>query len=463
MKTPILCAVLAAAALCGCTVGPDYRAPPAIIAAAYKELAGWQPAAPAEADASSPWWSIYRDPVLDDLEQRVAIANQSVQAAEATWRNARALAAEAAAAQLPVIGSTAAFSRAGSGGGATGRAASNASLEAVASWDIDLWGRLRRSTEGARAGAQASAADLAAATLSLQAALASDYFALRAADAQARLLDSTAEGYAKTLRITRNQYAVGTAARSDVAVAQAQLETTQAKATDTRVQRAQLEHAIAQLTGRTPDAVSIAPAALPDRVPVPPAGVPSALLQRRPDIAAAERRMQQQNAQIGVAIAAFYPDITLSALAGYAGNPALGLTSVANRVWALGAGASLPLFEGGGRSAAVAAARATYDEAVANYRNTVLAAFQNVEDDLAALRLLQTEAKQVKAALGSAHTATKIALNEYLAGTTTYTTVVTAQAAELADAQTAIGIALARLQASVALTQALGGGKRVLF
>jgi NodT family efflux transporter outer membrane factor (OMF) lipoprotein len=458
MKRFFYATAMLVALLAGCTVGPDYHAPQATVAASYKELAGWTPASPASPDTGADWWSVYRDPVLDELEQRVAVSNQSLRASEAVWRNARAAAAFAEAAQWPAVGATGGFTRAGRGGGASGTAASTAALEAAASWDIDLWGRIRRSVESAKSAAQASAADLAAAQLSLQATLASDYFALRAADAQRRLLNSTAAAYEKSLRIARNQYAAGTAARSDVIVAKAQLETTRAKATDTGVQRAALEHAIAELTGRTPDSLSIAPAAMPSSVPVPPVGLPATLLQRRPDIAAAERRMQQQNAQIGVAVAAFYPDISLSALAGYAGNPALGLTSVADRVWSLGAAASLPLFVGGARSAAVDSARAAYDESVAVYRGAVLGAFQNVEDDLAALRVLQDESGQVDGALASARDATRIALNEYEAGTTVYTTVVTAQAAELGEAQTAIALLLARLQASVSLIEAVGGG-----
>ena len=308
------------------------------------------------------------------------------------------------------------------------------------------------------AAAQVSAADIVTAQLSAQGQLATYYFELRGEDSLQVLLDRTVHDYEHSLKITQNQYAVGVAARADVVTAQALLESTQAQAVAVAELRQQYEHAIAVLTGHAPSELTIAPAPLTQTVPVQPPGIPSALLQRRPDIAAAERLMKEENALVGVAIAAFYPDITLSALYGYSGNPIGSLISVANRVWSLGASASETLFEGGARTAAVAAARATYDQSVATYRQTVLTAFQQVEDELVALRVLEREAVVEDQAVASVRRAVAITLNEYQAGTVAYTTVITEQAMALADEETALTIRQSRLVASVALIQALGGG-----
>jgi NodT family efflux transporter outer membrane factor (OMF) lipoprotein len=308
------------------------------------------------------------------------------------------------------------------------------------------------------ANAQASAADLASARLSAQAELAADYFQLRSLDAQARLFAGTTEQYRRALQIAQNQYNAGIVARSDVVTALTQLQTTQAQAVDLGVRRAQLEHAIAVLTGAPPADLTLPPGPLAARVPVAPSTLPSTLLERRPDIAAAERRMQQQNALIGVAVAAYYPDISLSAALSYAGHPLSSLISTSNEVWTLAASATQTLFEGGLRGAQVEAARAAYDQSVAAYRQTVLGGFQEVEDQLAALRILQEEAKAEDAAVRSAREAVQLTLNEYRAGTVAFTTVITAQTTLLADERAALAIQEARLVASVSLIQALGGG-----
>jgi NodT family efflux transporter outer membrane factor (OMF) lipoprotein len=329
-------------------------------------------------------------------------------------------------------------------------------VEANASWELDLWGKVRRQIESDTAGAQASDAQLADLTLSAQTELVTDYFELRYQDSLARLLNDTARAYERSLKITQNQYAAGVAARSDVITAQTQLETTRASAIAAGVLRAQYEHAIALLIGRPPSELTIRPAELTRAVPEIPLMLPSTLLERRPDIAEAERKMQQQNALIGVAVAAFYPSINLSAIAGYSGVAPL-ITGV-NSLWSLAASGSQTLLDGGGLIAAVDAARATYDQSVANYRQTVLSAFRDVEDELSNLRILKQQATPQAQAVRLARQAVDIALNEYQAGTTAYTTVVTAQATALSNEETALQVQANRLTATVGLIKALGGG-----
>jgi NodT family efflux transporter outer membrane factor (OMF) lipoprotein len=312
--------------------------------------------------------------------------------------------------------------------------------------------------ESSVAGAQVSAADLANARLSAQATLATDYFDLRAEDALAQLLGDTVAAYRRALQIAENQYHAGTTSSSDVVTAQAQLQSTEAQLVGVGVQRQQYEHAIAMLTGHAPSDVTIAPAPLASAVPVLPPGLPSALLERRPDVAAAERQMQAQNALIGVQVAAYYPDISLSALGEFAGSPLSQLFTVGNRVWSLGAAGSETLFSGGARGAAVAAARASYDQSVATYRQTVLTAFQQVEDALSNLRILEAQAKAEAIAVASTRRAVEVELNLYRAGTVPYTSVITEQTALLGDQQAALSIQQSRLVASVALIEALGGG-----
>ena len=480
-------AILLALAGFGCTVGPDYVRPPAAsVTAAFKEAPpGWAVAQPQDGAARGAWWAIYHDPVLDGLEGRVAVSNQNVKQFAAQYEEAKATIDVARSALFPTVGATAGVTRslrssgtAVSGTtantaavtgqsvattssavtGGAGRASTLYALEGTLDWDLDVWGRIRRQVESDVAAAQVGAADLVNATLSAQALLATDYFELRIQDRLGKLLSDTVASYADALRITRNQYDAGVANPSDVASAQTQLDTTRALLVNVGVLRAQYEHAIAVLTGVSPSELTIAPGTLADDVPVAPGAVPSALLQRRPDVAAAERTMQQQNALIGVQVAAFYPDISLSALYGYSGNPLGSLIQAANRVWSLGASAAQTLFEGGLRNSEVALARAAYDASVASYRQTVLTAFQQVEDQLSALRILEQQAAATANAVRSAQRSVQIALNTYRAGTAAYTNVITQQTALLSNQQTALTVQEQRFVASVALVQALGGG-----
>ncbi len=452
--------ILAAAslALAACEVGPDYRKPDAPAPAAYKESQGWKPAEPGEAASGTAWWSIYDDPVLDQLESQVDVSNQTLKADEAAVRVARALVVEARAGLFPTIGLGASAQRSRTGGSSRSVTENQFNVSATASWDLDVWGRIRRSVEASAASAEASAADLAAARLSFQGELAADYFALRIQDETERLLQATAALFQHSLEITRNKFEAGTAAMTDVASAEAQLESTQAQAINVGILRQQLEHAIAVLIGKAPSDFAIAPVPLALRTPAVPTGLPSALLERRPDIAAAERRMAAANAEIGVAVAAFYPDVSLSATASFAATVLSSLFNASNLVWAVGPALSETLFEGGLRSAELEAAHGTYDEQVSLYRQTVLTAFQQVEDQLAALRILEQEADVQSAAVRASEEAARLALNQYEAGTVDYTTVIIAQAASLSSKETSLGILNQRAAASVGLIQALGGG-----
>ena len=459
--------------LSACTVGPDYRRPGALVPAQYKEAkapSGWKAGQPADGVNRGHWWSIYNDPVLDGLEKRIDISNQNLKAAEAAFREAEFIVAEARAGFFPTGTVNASAQRArgsGSGGSSTvssgsggggGAAADLFSGSVQASWTPDFWGQIRRTVEANVATAQASAGDLANARLSAQGSLAGDYLQLRVADELKRLLDAAAQAFAESLRITRNQYAAGTAAQSDVSQAEAQLQSTQAQAIAVGVTRAQLEHAIAVLIGVPPAELTIAPTDAVDAVPEIPAGLPSALLERRPDIAAAERTMAAANAQIGVEVAAFYPTITLSADAGEAAVSLARLVSASGRFWSLGSNLVETVFDAGLRNAQVQAAVAVFDEDLANYRQTVLTAFQQVEDQLAALRILAEEAKAQDAAAASALEAERIINNQYLAGTVAYTSVIVAEQTALTDLETALTIRQNRLTASASLIQALGGG-----
>jgi len=464
--------VLVLLALSGCMVGPDYKRPPPEVVLAFKEAPpGWKLATPQDASDRGAWWSVFNDPVLDGLERQIDITNQTLKQAEATYRAAQAQIQVARGALFPTLSVTPGVTRSSSGGssrsgglstdGFTGtgsRTTTSFSLEANATWEIDLWGRIRRQVESDVAATQASAADVANARLSAQTTLASDYFQLLGQDSLERLLRDTVAQYQRSLQITQNQYDAGTAARSDVITAQTQLLSTQAQLINAGVARAQYEHAIAVLTGHAPAELTIAVGKLPAGVPTVPPALPAPLLERRPDIAAAERAMEQQNALIGVAVAAFYPVVDLSALYGYVGNPLSGLIAVSNRVWSLGASATQTLFQGGTLTAQVKVARANYDAAVDSYRQTVLTALQQVEDGLSDLRILEQQAGVEDQAVAAAQQAVQIALNEYRAGTQAYTTVVTAQATALADAETQLSIRVSRLTDSVALITALGGG-----
>lgn len=449
-----VCAALLGA--CG-TVGPDYRRPSVAAPQAYKEQPGWKPVQPQDTADRGAWWQVYRDPVLDDLERQVSISNQNLKAAEAAFRQSRAAVAEARAGLFPTVSANAGAQRSGSRN-PNGSTASNYTAGIGADWEPDLWGKIRRTVEASTATAQASAADLANARLSAQATLATDYFELRVQDEQKRVLDATIAAYTKTLEITRNQFDAGYVAQADVITAETALRTVQAQAIHVGVLRAQLEHAMAVLVGKPPAEFSIAVAPLTMQVPEIPAGVPSALLERNPAIAASEHALIAANAQIGVNLAAYYPDITLSGSTGFASAAVGTLLHADSALWSIGAQLEQVLFDGGARRARVDEAQAAYDQNVALYRQAVLNAFQQVEDQLAALRILQQEAGVQQQAVQLARQAVALTTNEYEAGTVPYTSVLTAQATELNNEQTALTLHESRLVASVALIEALGGG-----
>jgi NodT family efflux transporter outer membrane factor (OMF) lipoprotein len=454
------------------------------VSVAYKELQGWTVAQPRDAADRGDWWSIYHDPELDRLERQVEVSNQTVKQFEAQYSNAVALVQEARAGLFPTVGVNTSVTRSSGGGGGGGSSSSFSSTSSTTSssgggggggggggaprtqyavegsidWAPDVWGRVRRQVESQVAAAQLSAADLANAKLSAQMTLATDYFDLRAEDSLEDLLAQTVAAFQRAFQIVNNQYRAGTSSVADSVTAEAQLEGARAQLVGVGVQRAIFEHAIAVLTGHPPADLTIPHAPLTPAVPVLPPGLPSTLLQRRPDIAAGERQMQVENALIGVQIAAFYPNISLSTLGGFIGSPLSQLFTVANRVWSLGASASETLFAGGARTAAVAAARATYDQSVANYRQVVLTALQQVEDEISSLRILQQQEHAELTAVAAAQKALDVLFNQYRAGTVAYTSVITEQEILLSDQQAALAVQQSRLVASVALITALGGG-----
>jgi len=440
-----------ALALAACAVGPDYRRPDVQVSAAYKEAAGWKVAEPQDESSRGNWWEIFGDPQLSALMESIDISNQNVLLAEATFRQAQALAAQSRAALFPTLDANASITRSRSSAGAV-------SVALNPSWEIDLWGRLRRALESSAANAQASAADLAAARLSAQAELASSYFQLRVLDAQKQLLGDTVTAFSKSLELTRNRYAAGVAAKVDVVQAETQLKSTLAQAIDTGVQRAQLEHAIAILIGKPPSEFSIAPVPLAVTMPRVPLGLPSELLERRPDVAAAERRAAAANAQIGVAKAAYFPSLTLSASGGFRSANATDLFTAPSRFWSIGPALAQSIFDAGLRSAQTEQAIAAYDATVAEYRQAVLAGFQEVEDNLAALRILEEEAKVQEDAVRAARESVVLTTNQYKAGTVSYINVVAVQTAQLSNERTAVDILGRRLIAAATLAKALGGG-----
>lgn len=445
----------------GCTVGPDYHRAPVAMPGAFKEAPqDWKAAAPQADIDRGAWWRVFHDPLLDGLEAQVVLDNQQLKASEAAHRQALALVAQTRSGLFPTLAlpdqsqsSNVTGSQRVHEDGAT-QTRNTASI--ATGWEIDLWGKIRRQIESKRAAAQATAADLASLRLSMQADLASDYIALRYQDSLQALLDAQLMALTRSRDIVANQYRLGAATSADLAAAQTQLETTRAQAVAVGVDRAKDEHAIALLIGKAPADLSIPVATLSIDAPEIPVTVPSRLLERRPDIAAAERQMQSQNALIGVAKAAYFPDIKLTAALAYAGPGAL-FTS-ANQLWGLGANAGGTLLDAGGRAGGVASARAAYDQSVANYRETVLAAFQQVEDGLSTSRILARQAGAQEAALHAAEHSRDVAMAEYRVGTQPYTAVVSAQMTALTNAQAALQIREARLLASVALLKALGGG-----
>lgn len=455
MTKALVMSAAAAVLLTACEVGPDYEKPSAPVTAAYKEDQGWKPAAPSQV-GNSPWWSIYNDPVLDGLEQQVEISNQNLKAAEAAYRAARAEVGVQRGALLPTVGASAAATKSGGAGNKGSTKQFQAGLQG--DWQIDIWGGIRRKVESSFFSAQASASDLAAARLSAQGELAADYFQMRAAEEQQRRLETSVKAFQESLQIAKNRYEVGVAAMSDVLTAQTQLDNAEAQFINVQLTRAQLEHAIAVLTGKAPAELTIEPAPMTSAVPVTPAGLPSALLERRPDIASAERKMAAANSQVGVAVSAWFPNITLSGSYGFAATALSSLFSASNLMWSVGPALAETIFNGGSRASQVSEARANYDQAVAIYRQTVLTAFQQVEDQLAALRILERQAVVQNRTVKDARQAEQIALNQYKAGIADYTTVVTAQTTRLNAEAAAIDVQSQRLTASVNLVVALGGG-----
>ena len=458
-------AALAALLLGGCMVGPSYKKPAVPMTAAYKETDGWKAAQPSDHLPRGAWWTIFRDPELDALEEQIPAANQNLRIAEARLRQARALVRFNRAALFPTISASAGassvrqsanqpFLTSNANGGSSGDLLFSIDM----SYEIDLWGRVRRTVAAARHEAQATAADLETARLSLQAELAMDYFELRAADTQKQLLDETVKAFEAALRLTTNRFQGGAAPKSDVAQAQTQLDTTRAQATDVTVQRAQLEHAIATLIGKPPAAFSLSPRSLDTRPPDIPVGLPSQLLERRPDIAAAERRVAEANEQIGIAKAAYYPTVMLNASVGFEGSSFGNVLNASSLLWSVGASITQTIFDGGRRRATSDAARAAYDATVAGYRQTTLSAFQQVEDNLAALRILEQEAEQQRRAVESALQSLQLFTNRYRGGVDNYLQVITAQTVTLANQRTEIDILRRRMGASVLLVKAVGGG-----
>jgi NodT family efflux transporter outer membrane factor (OMF) lipoprotein len=438
-----------------CAVGPDYRRPAFETASSYKEQTDWKPSEPNDVMSRGPWWNIFKDEELAALEAKVEVSNENVKAAAAAFDQARALVAQARAGFWPTLSAGVGAAR-----GATGAAPARTTVSATASgnWTLDIWGQIRRTVESDRASAQASAAALAAATLSAQGELAIDYFALRAQDQLQRILDDIVVAEQQSLKIAENRYHFGVAAKADVVTAQTQLLNSQAQQINAKIQRGILEHAVAVLIGQQPASFSLAPAALRGDVPTVPAGVPSTLLERRPDVAQAERRMAAANAQIGIAKAAYFPTLSLSGSDQYANRTFSRLLSVPNRVWSLGPELAETLIDGGLRRAQVAQARAAYETNVAAYRQTVLAGFEQVEDEIVTLRVLEQQSVVEDAAVAAAREAEKLTLNQYKAGTVPYSSVITAQTTRLNSEETALSVFSSRLQASVTLIEALGGG-----
>ena len=449
--------------LAGCAAGPDYVRPQLEAPAQFKEMQGWRPAEPRDALPRGSWWTMFGDRELDALMARVDLSNQTLRAAEARFRQSRALADQARAALFPALSANASATRSKSPSlsnqpsFAVG-AVNNYNVALNTSWELDVWGRVRRSVEAGEASWQASAAELEAARLSAYAALAQNYFALRVADATRQVLQDTVAAYERTLELTRNRYAAGVVARVDVVQAEVQWKSAQAQLIDVGVERAQLEHAIALLVGEAPAAFSIERAPFAASMPAIPVGLPSELLERRPDIAAAERNAAAANARIGVAQAAFFPTVTLSGAAGFRSIDSANLFTTPSRFWSLGAALAQAVFDGGLREAQKEQAIAVYDEDAATYRQTVLTAFQEVEDNLAALRILEEEARLQDEVVQAARHALELTTNQYKAGIVSYLNVISAQTTLLSNERTASSLLGRRLTASVALVKASGGG-----
>ena len=455
-------------ALSACAIGPDYQRPPLQTPVQFKQIEGWTQAKPGDVLERGSWWQLYGDSELNALVERLNISNQNLAASEAQYRQARALVRGARAAFYPSLSSSAGATRSSQGNGSntssvsttssTGGISKSYELGLNAAWELDIWGKLRRSLESSRASYEASAADLAALKLSLQAELVQNYLQLRVLDDQQRLLDATVAAYERSLKLTENQYNAGIVPKSDVSQALTQLKSTQAQAIDLKWQRAQLEHAIAVLIGVPPSELSIAVREQLPALPAIPVALPSQLLERRPDVAAAERRVIAANAEIGVAEAAWYPDLTISASGGYRGSSFADWIDLPNRFWSLGPQLALTLFDGGARRAQVDSASASHQQTVATYRQTVLDSFREVEDYLVQLRVLEQEAGAQQQAVDAAVESLRSLENQYRAGIVDYNSVVSVQTSALSNQRSALSLLGTRLTASVQLIAALGGG-----
>jgi NodT family efflux transporter outer membrane factor (OMF) lipoprotein len=450
-------AAIACLGLTACVQGPNYDRPSAVISANFKEVAGFTPAAPADALDRGDWWALFNDPILNDLESKVKVSNQTLIGDEAAYREARALVAEARSSLFPTVSADGSGTR--SGGGSNAGGTRNAyRVDIGASWEVDLWGSIRRQITAATATAQASAADLASATLSIQGELASDYFGLRSSDAQAVQDQMSVDGYKRALTIAQNRYNAGVGTRSDLLEAQTQVASAQSDLVGTMRQRDTYEHAIAVLVGQAPADLTLAKGTWIQQVPDVPAGVPSTLLQRRPDIASSERRMAAANEQIGIARAAYFPTLSLTGSGGFGAGELGSLFNAPNSLWSFGLSAAEDIFDGGARNARVEQARASYDQSVATYRQTVLTALQNVEDDLVSAKVLEQQYVLLQQASTAADQAEQIVLNQYQAGQVAYTNVITAQTQAYQARNALIQGELQRQTTAVALIQHLGGG-----
>lgn len=449
----------------GCTVGPKYSHPTAPVPPAYKETGAWKQAQPSEQALGGDWWTIFNDPQLNALEQQVNVSNQNLKAADAQFRQARAQLRYYRADYYPTITGGASATRAHTSENRqphsttlSGRTFTDLMLPVTLSYQADVWGRVRKTVEASREQAQASAADLAAVNLAMHADLALDYFQARSLDAEEQLLNSTVADYQRALQLTQNRYQGGLASGLDVQQAQAQLDATRAQAIDVGVLRAQYEHAVATLVGTPAPSFTLPPLPLSMPPPAIPLGLPSELLERRPDIAGAERRVAAANAQVGIAASAYYPVLNLAASAGFESGSITTLISGPSLFWSAGPAAAATLFDVGRRRALSEEARAAYDQTVANYRETVLTSFQQVEDELNAISLLEQEAQVQGEAVAAAQKALTTATNRYKGGVTSYLEVITAQNVSLTNEVAAVNILGRRMAATVLLIQALGGG-----
>ncbi|MCY1491064.1 Toluene efflux pump outer membrane protein TtgF [compost metagenome] len=474
MKCPHSLIVLAlAVGLGGCAIGPDYQRPDLQVPASFKEAEGWRLAQPQDLLKRGAWWELYGDATLNDLQRKLLAANQTLAQSEASYRQAVALTKGSRSSFFPSVSANAGKTRSGQGGsggtvrlpdgstvssGSSGGISTSYDTSIGVSWELDLWGKLRRQLESDTASMDASAADLAASRLSLQSQLAQNYLQLRVLDQQKRLLDDTVQAYQRSLTLTTNQYNAGIVTKADVAQARTQLKSTEAQAIDLAYQRAQLEHAIAVLVGLPPAQFDLPVVDGVPQLPALPTVLPSQLLERRPDVAAAERRVIAANAQIGVAKTAWFPDLTLSATGGYRSGSLDNWISTPNRFWSIGPQFAMVLFDGGFIASQVEQAEASYDQTVASYRQTVLDGFREVEDYMVQLDVLEQESTVQQEALDAAREALRLTSNQYKAGAVDYTSVVTTQTTALNNERTVLSLLGNRLTASVQLIAALGGG-----